>query len=221
MRTLVPFAATDPKTRLSGVLSPAERSELARLMLSSVLDSVVAAGGEPTVLSTASLAVDSLGLSDTTAATTRVVVDDDPLSVAVNRHLRQAAEADSPEATRIVMADLPLVTAGDITRLTDRAGDVVIAPGLGGGTNALVVREPKFRVDYHGASSLDHCRRAADLGATVSTIDSRRLATDIDEPDDLAEVLIHGEGLVRDWLVDAGFELDTTGGRVGVRRCGE
>ena len=228
MRTLVPFAATNPKTRLSSVLSAAERREFARLMLASVLDSVVAAGGAPTVLSTDPLAFDEPPFagheppfSPETRAATTVVVDDGPLSVAVNRRLRQAADADPPRATRILMADLPLVTAADITRITDAAGDVVIAPGMGGGTNALVIRDPEFRVDYHGASSLDHARRAADLGATLTAVDSRRLATDIDEPGDLAEVLIHGEGAVRDWLIDAGFELDTDAGRVGVSRCGE
>ena len=86
------------------------------------------------------------------------------------------------------------------------------------GTNAMVIREPAFRVDYHGASYLDHRAAAADCGATVKTVDSRRLATDIDEPDDLAEILIHGDGAARAWLVAAGFELDAGDGRVGVRR---
>jgi len=40
----------------------------------------------------------------------------------------------------------------------------------------------------------------------------------VDEPADLAELLIHGEGAAAQWLEHAGFTLDTTGGRVGVVR---
>ena len=102
--------------------------------------------------------------------------------------------------------------------LFEQPGDVVIAPGRGGGTNALVVRHPNFRVDYHGASYLDHLTAARSVGASVTEFDSHRLATDVDEPDDLAEVLVHADGRARNWLVDAGFVLSVTDGRVSVRR---
>ena len=212
MRTLVPFAAVNPKTRLDSVLTGDERAAFARAMLRSVCATLQQAGSEPTVLSTAALAATAL------PADTSVVVDDRPLTTAVNDELT----TDTP--TLIMMADLPLATPESIRRLiaaSDDAGtdaDIAIAPGLGGGTNALVVRAPAFRVDYHGASYLDHRAAAADLGATVETVDSRRLATDIDEPSDLAEVLIHGDGPAREWLIDAGFDLDRSDGRVGVRR---
>ena len=205
MRCLVPVAVDSPKSRLAPVLSPAERQAFARAMLDDVLATLAAADIRPTVLATAPIAQ-----GGPTHAT--VDVDDRPLTPAINARL-----ADG-EPTLIVMADLPLIEPADIRRLTDSDADVTIAPGLGGGTNALAVREPSFRVDYHGASFLDHCRAADELGATVETVDSRRLATDIDEPADLAELLIHGDGAAAEWLTAAGFELDTTGGRVGVAR---
>jgi phospholactate guanylyltransferase (EC 2.7.7.-) len=145
-------------------------------------------------------------------AAASTVVDDQPLTAAVNEQLAD----DCP--TLVVMADLPLLRATDIHDLISTDADLTLAPGLGGGTNAFLTREPAFRVDYHGASYLDHREIAADCGATVETVDSRRLATDIDEPSDLAEVLIHSDGAARDWLVDAGLELDTDDGRVDVRR---
>jgi 2-phospho-L-lactate guanylyltransferase len=73
-------------------------------------------------------------------------------------------------------------------------------------------------VDYHGASYLDHLAIAEEEGLSVDEVDSRRLAVDVDEPEDLAELLLHGEGAARDWLVDAGFELATGGGRVTATR---
>lgn len=207
MRCLIPFAADQPKTRLESLLSPAERQSFATAMLVDVLEALDTAGVDPTVLSTAPIT--DIRVTDRAAVT----VDGRALTAAVNARL-----ADG-KPTLVVMADLPLVEAADIRQLTDSDAEITIAPGLGGGTNALAVREPRFRVDYHGASYLDHRRAAADLGASVATVDSRRLATDVDEPDDLAEVLIHGTGAARDWLVEAGFELDTSSGRVGVQRA--
>jgi 2-phospho-L-lactate guanylyltransferase len=206
MRTIVPFAVETPKTRLAPVLSPTERESFATAMLCDVLAALEAAGHTPTVVSTAPIA------DERVTSRAAIVIDDRDLTTAVNAQLAEDGH------TLVVMADLPLATAGDIQRLVDSEADITIAPGLGGGTNALVVREPAFRVDYHGASYLDHCRAAADRSATVRTVDSRRLATDIDEPDDLAEILIHSTGTARDWLVEAGFELDTTSGRVTVQR---
>ncbi|XVH32441.1 2-phospho-L-lactate guanylyltransferase [Haloferacaceae archaeon DSL9] len=202
MRLIVPFAATDPKTRLDGVLSARERREFARAMLTDVLWAVRGAGVDPTVLATTDLECDA-----------PVRIDDRPLTVAVNDAL-----AETTDPTAIVMADLALATPRTIGRLCTAAGDVVIAPGRGGGTNALVVRHPDFRADYHGASYLDHLRAARAVGASVREFDSRRLSVDIDEASDLSEILVHGDGASRDWLVEAGFELVVTGGRVGVRR---
>ena len=206
MRCFVPFAVDTPKSRLAPVLTPAERQSFATAMLLDVLDALEAAGFATTVLSTAPITDTRV----TDRAT--VTVDDRALTTAVNDRLAE----ETP--VLVLMADLPLVEPADIRGLADSEADISIAPGLGGGTNALVVREPRFRVDYHGASYLDHRQTAAELDATVETVDSRRLATDIDEPEDLAEVLIHGTGMAHDWLVEAGFELDTTSGRVGIQR---
>jgi len=198
MDVLVPFAASRPKTRLAGVLGPDERAAFAAEMRRDVCSAVESAGASPTVLST-----------DPIESEWPVVVDDRPLTEAVNDRL------EPPLA--VVMADLALATPEALSRLLGTEGDVVLAPGLGGGTNALAVRTPGFRVDYHGASIADHRRIAADVG-TATMVDSFRLAVDVDEADDLAEVLLHGEGRAARWLRDAGIELETTGGRVTVSR---
>ena len=199
MDVLVPFAPREPKTRLAGLLGLDERTTLAHELLCDVLDAVEATGSEPTVLATDPVECDA-----------SVVIDDRPLTDAVNAHL------DPPVA--VVMADLGLVTPAALERLFDADGDIVIAPGLGGGTNALVVRHDEFRVDYHGASVRDHRRHAAEVGATVEEVDSFRLALDIDEPDDLVEVLLHSNGRAASWLEEAGFTLDTGRGRVTLSR---
>lgn len=208
MRVLVPFDATTPKTRLEPMLEGSERQAFARAMLRDVLESLRVAGATPTVVATEPIDLERSSLRDVA-----VVVDERPLTPAINERL---ARTEPPLA--IVVADLGLVTPRAIERLFETAGDVVIVPGRGGGTNALVVREPGFRVDYHGLSCEDHRRVAADLGAQTATVDSYRLSTDIDEPEDLPEVLLHASGAARAWLESAGFEVDVTNSRVGVRR---
>jgi 2-phospho-L-lactate guanylyltransferase len=205
MQTYVPFDARAPKSRLAEALSPAERGTLARTMLADVLAGLAALDREPTVLATDAVDVDA-----------SVRVDDRPLTPAVNDVL---AEADGPVA--VVMADLPLATPAALERLYAPDADVVLAPGRGGGTNALVARGPAFRVDYHGASIRDHRAAAQAVDATVAEVDSARLATDVDAPADLVEVLLHGRGEAADYLREIGFSVALTGDRVTAARDNE
>jgi len=204
MRVVVPFSASEPKTRLASVLTADERRQFARAMLDDVLDALAALDVTPEVLATAPVDFDR---------DVPVSVDDRPLDAAVNDVL---AETDGSVA--VVMSDLALATPAALDRLLDADGDVVFAPGRGGGTNAFVARHPRFRVDYHGASIRDHRGIAAEIGAGVTEVDSYRLGTDVDEPADLTEVLLHGEGRSAEWLRDAGFELVVDDGRPTVRR---
>jgi len=205
MRILVPFEAADPKTRLNVVLDADERDGVARAMLRDVLDACLDAGHDPEVVATAPVEV----------AEAPVTVDDRPLSAAVNARLGGA------EPLGVVVADLALATPAAVDRLVDAAADadVAIAPGRGGGTNGLVIDHRDFRVDFHGASYRDHVAAARDVDADLAVVDSMRLSTDVDEPTDFVEVLLHGEGEAAAWL-GARFELDAGGGRVGVDRVG-
>ena len=201
MDVLVPFDASAPKTRLSTVLDIEERREFAAVMLEDVLEAIGAAGGRPTVLATAEI--------DTSRP---AVVDERSLDAAVNARLG----ADGP--TAVVMGDLALATPDALRRLFEADGDIVLVPGRGGGTNAFVARDADFRVDYHDASITDHRAIAREIGADCREIDSFRLATDIDEPADLLEVLLHTEGRAASWLRGHGFEPAIESGRAGVRR---
>jgi len=203
MRTIVPFDATAPKTRLAPVLDEAERRSFARAMLGDVLRALASTPADPLVVATAPVDCEA-----------PVEVDDRPLTEAVNARL-------GAEPTAVVVADLALATRASVERLLVPDADVTLVPGRGGGTNALVVRDPSFRVDYHGASFRDHRRIAESIGATVATVDSFRLSTDVDEPADLVEVLLHApDGAAGSWLADRGFEVTVQGAdeRVVARR---
>jgi 2-phospho-L-lactate guanylyltransferase len=144
----------------------------------------------------------------------QVTITDTDLSGSINAILPQ-----NVGPTLIIMADLPLADAVSVRRLLSTDKDLAIAPGRGGGTNAIFMKEPhKFHVDYYGASFLKHMKIAEEAGLSVEVIDSFRLHTDIDEPWDLAELLIHGTGKSRAYLEELGFVLSVDKGRVGVKR---
>lgn len=201
MEVIVPLSVESPKTRLKPVLSADERNDFAKAMLSDVLAALTGTDAAPTVIATSPVDCDA-----------PVVVDGRNLDTAINDRL-----ADKEHPTAVVMADLALATPTALKRLFEPDTDIVLAPGRGGGTNAVVVRHPDFRVNYHGASIQDHRTLARNIGADVIEIDSWRLSTDIDEPQDLAEVLLHSSGAASDWLVDAGFEI-AVDSRVTVER---
>lgn len=123
------------------------------------------------------------------------------------------------EPVLVIMPDLPLIQPRHINEIVSANADVVIAPGKGGGTNALFLREPRrFRVDFRQASFLNHLGIALDAGMSVYIYDSFFVSTDMDEPEDLVELLIHGKGAATLYLRDLGMTLEFDQGRAHVKK---
>ncbi|MEN6341430.1 MAG: 2-phospho-L-lactate guanylyltransferase [Methanospirillum sp.] len=201
---VIPFRPVNPKTRLSGLLSQAEREAFARAMLADVIDAVRAGGLDPLVLSTHPY--------DCPGVQVRVVPGG--LSDALNTLLPTIGGP-----VLVIMADLPLVTPEAVRRIAGSGADVAIAPGRGGGTNAINIRDTgRFRVDYYEISVAKHLAIAKTAGLSVEVVDSFRLYLDLDEEEDLVDLLIHGEGQARSYLESLGICLLATRGRVCLER---
>lgn len=203
---VIPYKPVNPKTRLSCLLDQPEREAFAALMLSDVVSAVRGAGLTTSILATGPCRLPGI----------EVIVDGRGLNDSLNGIL-----SEYREEILIIMADLPLVLPGTVGRLLSADGDIVLAPGRGGGTNAIYVRTPgQFHVDYYGASFLKHLRIVKECGLAPGVFDSFRLHTDIDEKEDLVELLIHGQGESRRYLERLGFSLRIEKGRVSVEREG-
>ncbi len=203
MKVVIPYKKTRAKSRLSPVLSQEEREEFVEIMLSQVIDSVIEAGIETIDILSPSM----YGLENMKKA--RVLLDKGDLNEALNRYLEQA-----DEPILIAMADLPLLSPNHIIEVTSTKEDVCIVPGKGGGTNVLFIRNPSnYRVRYYGSSFLTHCSIAAEARQNVEIYDSFLAATDIDEPEDLVELFIHGKGAAKDYISKK-FRLEISRGRV-------
>jgi len=140
------------------------------------------------------------------------------LNDALNELIADAARRGWPGDILIVMADLALLTQNDIVGILNCQGDVVLCPGRGGGTNMILIRAPEFRTCYQGLSFPKHLAFARQAGLEVSVFESFRAGSDIDCPEDLAEVLLHGQGETRTLLERWGFYLSEKGRSGGVKK---
>ena len=171
------------KTRLRGVLSTERRAELAGAMLADViaalraaeLPRIVVAASGPTAAAAAS------------ALDVEVVLDPpsvDGLNTAIDAATHQLGPL---EGLLVVAADLPRLTAGDVTAVLDSDAEVVVAPTLGGGTGGLL-RRPGDRIPtaYGAGSAEHHLALARQAGATSATVHTAGFAEDVDTEHDLA-----------------------------------
>ena len=203
MRAVIPYKKTGAKSRLSPVLSLKEREEFVGIMLNQVIASLEEAGIEKIdILSTSSYGLEGMEKA-------RVLIDENGLNEALNLYLEQAGEP-----VLVAMADLPLLTPKHIKEIISTEKDVCIVPGKGGGTNVLFIRNPSFyQVKYYGSSFLTHCSIATEACQSLEIYDSFLAGTDIDEPEDLVELLIHGKGASKAYI-DGKFRLEVSKGRV-------
>jgi 2-phospho-L-lactate guanylyltransferase len=207
VRILVPFKLDGAKSRLSPILSPEERAFLAISMLKDVLDAVSSAcvGGATILFKPGNTSLRRQGI--------RADVRESGLELneAINSFLEEWADMGWPSDVLIAMSDLALLCPEEIRGVLGMEGDVVLSPGKGGGTNLILIRDPRFRTCYQGLSfpkHIDFCRRA---GLSAGIYASYFTGCDIDVPEDLAEVLIHGWGRSKEVLIKMGFALSESG----------
>ncbi|MGB9902218.1 2-phospho-L-lactate guanylyltransferase, partial [Methanothrix sp.] len=140
------------------------------------------------------------------------------LGDALNVFIDENAAAGWPADLLIVMADLPLICEEDVLGMISVPGDVVLAPGRGGGTNMILIRDGRFRTRYRGLSFARHQREAEELGIEAGYYYSYRAGCDIDEPGDLIEIMLHTNGESRALLERFGLSIVESEGRARLKR---
>jgi len=201
---VVPFKLSDAKSRLAPSLEPAERRLLAFAMLRDVLDAVLGFGWA-TILSRPGLDAAKVGYD------VEIRESELDLNDALNELITDEAMQGWPHDILIVMADLALLTQKEVAGILSCRGDVVLCPGRGGGTNMILIRAPEFRTCYLGLSFPKHLDYARQAGLKAEVFESFRAGCDIDCPEDLAEVLLHGRGETRTLLEKMGFSVSEKG----------
>ena len=178
---LVPIKAfASAKVRLAPALPAAERAQLARTMAAQVL----AAAGRLRV----AVVCDDEEVAAWAASRGAAVVwcPGRGLNGAVADGAAHLVAAGAGEVI-VAHADLPL--AEGLDRLAGFAGVTLVPDRHGAGTNVLCLPAaavPAFRFAYGPGSFGRHRATAERLGLAVRVVEDRRLAWDVDVPDDLS-----------------------------------
>jgi 2-phospho-L-lactate guanylyltransferase len=196
------------KQRLMRVLDPAQRRELARAMLIDVLRAVDGVGLDQVWVVTREPEVAALARA----------LGARPLAEADNRGHTAAVAAAQAEAVRAgadafmtIPGDVPCVTASEIRALvgasTGRPAGVFAPSRSGLGTNGVLLAPPAvMRLRFGEPSFEDHLAAARAAGLQPRIVALPGLGLDVDDPDDLAALLVAGAGtesarLVAGWRV--------------------
>jgi 2-phospho-L-lactate/phosphoenolpyruvate guanylyltransferase len=212
----VPVKGLDrSKRRLSTLLAPQERARLTLAMLEGVLDAGMAQPGWDVWVVSASEPV----LETAVRTGARPVPDGaGSLQGAVRQVERELAAASPGAALAVLLADLPLITAGALGRTLGRSGAVVAAPAAShGGTNLLLRRPGSVIPNRFGPSSFEkHRAEALRAGVMFREVADPVLAFDLDTAADLARLIdAPGGGPASAALTDLALAE-----RLGVRATG-
>jgi 2-phospho-L-lactate guanylyltransferase len=180
------------KSRLAGVLTPEERNDLNRRLLTHTLETLNAI---PEIEQVLVISRDQAALSLAREHGARTVLENG--APELNVALARATIVVKNYATRgllIVPADLPLISPEDINAMLEIAVDppvVVLAPDhRRQGTNALLVCPVGLiEYDFGPGSFQRHCERALQAGARLEILELPSLALDMDMPEDLEMVI--------------------------------
>jgi 2-phospho-L-lactate guanylyltransferase len=178
------------KRRLRADVAEHLRGELARAMLSDVLEALARCAA---VHRTFVVTADPTAAAITRAGGAAVVADvaEQGQSVAVARGIKQAL-ADGYERVICVPGDCPTLAPGELDALLapppGEPGEVVIVPDRHGtGTNALVLVPPGAIPPSFGPESFErHVRLAESAGVGMRVARPPSLVLDVDTGEDLA-----------------------------------
>lgn len=176
------------KSRLAGVLSPAEREALAITLFqrsAGILAGITRFSGVLVV----SRDPDALKMARGYGAHTLLETDQPELNPALRR-ASETVMALGATGVFIMPADLPFVTAADVEQMIHLGRfrrSVVLAPDSKyDGTNSLFMTPPNLMPLAYGIGSFARHRTLAEAAeATIHIYESSRMALDIDTPDDL------------------------------------
>lgn len=187
-------ALAEAKNRLTGLLSAAERAQLARLMYQRTLRVLTEARGLDALVVASS---DAEVLEAARAAGARVLAESEQNGHSLSADAAAARCMEWGAATLLMVPiDVPLLTAVEVEGLVSDAlalspPRLVIVPSADGtGTNALVRTPPDVIRSRFGPGSLAaHLRQAREKQLSVQVLRPEGLVFDVDTPEDLAEYL--------------------------------
>lgn len=190
---IVPVKDTSQsKQRLSELLSPAERLQLAHRMLEDVLEAIAPLRDRaPCALVT----VDDFARSQAERYGMRIIQDGahDGHTGAVDGGRRRLAD-EGARGMMTMPGDIPLVTTDEITKVLDAheqsKGFTIVPAGDKKGSNAVACSPPlAVPLRFGDNSFYPHLEAARKVGIEPLTKEHPGIATDVDTPEDIDRLL--------------------------------
>ncbi len=208
---LIPVKNLDnAKQRLSPVLNPQERVELARAMCEDVLSTIASWQERPEVSVVTSDSFAS-GLAERFGFEVMRDPDNPGETGAIEMATRICVERGA-DSTLVIPADIPLIEVRELQQILNSAppaGAVLVPDAAGRGTNAAF-RSPAdlFPLRFGNDSFLPHLASAKASGLPFEVLELPGIALDLDRPDDLDRLAATtgnrlSQVLVRGWKLTA------------------
>ncbi|HII59054.1 TPA: 2-phospho-L-lactate guanylyltransferase [Methanocaldococcus jannaschii] len=217
MKVIIPVSPINSlKTRLSEFLSGEERKNL---LLNMLKDIIKALDGLDIVIVSRDEEILDFAKNELKAETIKEKYK------GLNNAIKQAFEEIEDKEVIIIPADIPLIKKKhieDILKLSKNY-DLIIAPSRGGGTNLLYLKSKDLiEIKYEGFSFLKHLEEAKKRNLRYYIYDSFLISVDINTPEDLGEIFIHGnDTYTKNYLKSLGIDVEpkhSSAGRFVVKR---
>jgi 2-phospho-L-lactate guanylyltransferase len=198
------------KQRLSSVLGPEARQELAQAMCADVLETLARWRQRPAV---AAVTSDPFASDFAAGLGFEVIADEvNPGETGAIEMATAFCRDRGADHSLVIPADIPLIETGELEKIVESAppgGAVLVPDAAGRGTNAAF-RAPAdlFPLRFGNDSFLPHLTAARATGLPCVVLNLPGIALDIDRPDDLQELAAadgerRSQRLVRSWNLDA------------------
>jgi len=198
------------KQRLSSVLGPEARQELAQAMCADVLETLARWRQRPAV---AAVTSDPFASDFAAGLGFEVIADEvNPGETGAIEMATAFCRDRGADHSLVIPADIPLIETGELEKIVESAppgGAVLVPDAAGRGTNAAF-RAPAdlFPLRFGNDSFLPHLTAAKATGLPCVVLNLPGIALDIDRPDDLQELAAtdgerRSQRLVRSWNLDA------------------
>lgn len=184
----------ESKTRLSPFLSENERIELLKVMLKDIV-SIIRGEVEEIVVVSKDEKVKDFAKQLNVNFVYEKEHENDFLNNAIHDALDEVKLNFNDCDFLILPSDIPLIKREHVVTVRNMNNDLIISPSKGGGTNLLCFNSDfNFKTFFGQMSYFKHLNHANELGMSINLIESFYLSLDMNTPEDLGELLLHGMG---------------------------
>ncbi|RAP48751.1 MAG: 2-phospho-L-lactate guanylyltransferase [Methanosphaera sp. rholeuAM6] len=222
---IIPVSSfNESKTRLSPFLTKDERIELLKVMLKDIIH-VVRSEVEEIVIVSKDINVKSYATKMNINFVHEKEHEDNFLNNAIHDAITEVKLNFPNRDILILPSDIPLIKKQHITSVKNMDNDLIISPSKGGGTNLLCFNSSyDYETQFGDMSYFKHLNVANELNMSINLIESFYVSLDMNTPEDLGELLLHGVGTFSfDFLRNIGIIVNGSHGkeRLDVRRKDE